>query len=272
MKDFQNRVRKTLDEIGRETLAYDETEFWMVERIYQQIEDYASKKELFNTAVALPLIRALHNGSHRKGTAVKDGHTYRLPYMIHCLRVCLMLIDLKLPFNKEDEDIVLAAALCHDMIEDIPFANGGTEMMTLYHLDKRVYHTVRLVSKRKDFTLEEHQQYFDNIMNDRFALMVKLSDRGNNVEDLYNMKIWKVHEYVEETRKYFFPMCDFGMKKFPELQEVLAILRDKMLTLTESAEALVIRYERKEYQMLTKLEELREENRRLTSILQELEG
>lgn len=268
---FRMKIQEILDEIGPETLAYDAGEFWMIERVYEYVESYAREKKLTSTAIALPLVRGLHNGVHRKSSIMKDGVAYRLPYVIHCLQVARMLINLHLPLSHDEEDVVLASALCHDLIEDVEFAEGGTEMYTKYHLDPRVYETVKCVSKRRDFTEEEHQAYFDGIQANPLALLVKLSDRGNNVEDLYNMSVWKTHEYVDETRMYFFPMVAYGHEHYENLNGVLTILNEKMKTLTQVAEILVNRYEDQERRMNEKLTRLREENQRLRGILKELE-
>ena len=267
---FSIDVKQILDSIDPQVLAYNKEEFWMIERRYQYVEQYALDHHLTNTAIALPLVRGLHNGTYRKATITKDGVAYRLPYVIHCLMVCRMLIDLQLPMTPEEEDITLAAALCHDVIEDVPLEDGGREMYKLYHLDYRVYETVKYLSKRKDFTEEEHQNYFHDIETHPMALLVKLADRGNNVEDLYNRSVWKIHEYIGETRTYFFPMCAFARQAYPDLVSVIVILQEKMTTLTEIAEILVNRQEAQERAMNEKLTRLREENQRLRGILNSL--
>lgn len=267
---FMTKVKEILQTIDPEILAYNKDEFWLYERHYDYIKRYAAERRLISTAVALPLVRGLHNNSYRKSSVVKDGVSYRLPYVIHCLQVCCMLIDLQLPLSPEEEDIVLASSLCHDLIEDIPFKNGGTEIYTDYHLTEEVYKTVLTLSKRKDFTEEEHRAYFRNIQQNPLALLVKLADRGNNVEDLYNMSIWKVHEYVQETRERIFPMCTYARRNFPQLIVAFTILQDKMRNLTEIGEILVNRYEEQEKRMVSRLEELQEENLKLRSTMLEL--
>ncbi|MDO4977228.1 MAG: hypothetical protein Q4E53_08190 [Eubacteriales bacterium] len=269
--EFRNKVKSALNELGEERLAYDHDEFWMIEREYAHIEYYAMENQLFNTSVALPVARAIHNGTHRKGTTQRNGKVYRLPYVIHCLLVCRMLLDMDLPLSKDELDIVLAASLCHDMIEDIPFPNHGKELIDIYGLDPQIYETVKYVSKRKDFTEEEHQAYFDNIQSHKLALLVKLSDRGHNVEDLYNMKGWKLHEYVDETNTYFLPMAKYGKEHYRELYQSIEILLDKICSLTEVAETFLNRYEEQEKKMIEQLQTLREENEQLWATLRALD-
>lgn len=260
---FRKKVQTILSQIDPEYLSYDESEFWMIQTPYECIEFYAQHKHLLNTSIALPLARGLHNGTHRKSSLLKHGVTYRLPYVIHCLQVCRILMYLDLPLPDDELDVLLAAALCHDMIEDIPFPEGGRELTTQFHLDPRVYETVRLVSKRKDFTPEEEQAFFHGIESNRFALLVKLADRGHNVEDLFNRSVWKVHEYVGETRTYYMPMCDYGLAHYPELQNAIGVLQGKMNSLTSVSEILVDRCEAREQELTKRLQALKEENAQL---------
>lgn len=239
MKNYIAGVKKHLDSFNPTELLYNENEFWLIQKPYEQIESYAIEKRLFNTSIALPLVRSLHNGTYRKFGVVKNGEHYKLPYYIHCLSVCKMLVEIDLNLSNEDEDILLAASLCHDLIEDVPFKNGGREIYEVYGLDKRVYETVKLVSKRKDFTKEEEQLFFKNIEENILALLVKLSDRGNNVEDLYNMSMKKLKEYIGETNEYFIPMGEYGVINYPNQSSALNVLIDKIRTLTNISEVMI---------------------------------
>lgn len=267
-KQFQKELEQRLASIDAPYLNYDESEFWMIRSIYEYIDFYAKEHQLMNTALALPLSRGIHNGSHRKSTILRNGERYRQPYVIHCLVVCRNLVDLNLPLSNEELDVVLASALCHDMIEDIPFPKKGEELMELFGLDPRVYEIVKLLSKRKDFTEEEEKAHFHGIESNRLALLIKLSDRSHNVEDLYNMSHWKVHEYIGETEKYFLPMCDYGFLHYPELVAVLDVLRNKILSLTQVSEILVDRLALREKELLDEVVVLKKENEELRKELE----
>lgn len=262
-KQFRTRVKAALADISQDILAYNEEEFWMIQSPYEYIEYYAVENQLFNTAIALPLARGLHNGTYRKSSVMKNNVHYKLPYVIHCLIVTRILLDINISLSKEEQDILLAASLCHDMIEDIPFLQGGTELYTRFHLDPRVYHTVKLVSKRHDFTPEEERDFFHHIESDKLALLVKLSDRSHNVEDLYNMSVWKVHEYIDETKHFFIPMCKYGLAHYPELWMAIEILEDKIMSLTSASVILVDRYEERQQELQRQVDVLKEENARL---------
>ena len=260
---YKERVADILEGIGEDVLEYDEDEYWMYQSTYEYIEYYAHRAGFVNTTVALKLARGLHDGDHRKLSIMRSGKTYRLPYVIHPLMVCRMLGDLMMPLEREEEDILLASALCHDMIEDIPFMHHGKELVIQYGLHPRVYDTVLAVSKRKDFTEEEERAFFQNINENKLACLVKLSDRGHNVEDLYNMSAAKVREYVAETNKFFLPMCTYAKEHYPEHAYAITILEDKIICLTEAAGTLVDHFEEKENELKERAERLREENEEL---------
>ena len=258
--EFRNRVKAQLDQIPPEDLSYNKDEFWLVRVPYEFLEYYAEEHRFYNTMIALPLARGLHNGTYRKLPVVRDGKTHQLPYLIHCLTVAKMLADLWLPFNDEEKDILIAAALCHDMIEDIDFKDGGQELVDVYGLDSRVYETVKLVSKKKNPTPEEENAYFNGIKSSRLALLVKLSDRGHNVTDLYNMKDWKIDEYVNETRNRYLPLCEYARETYPELIDVVEIMQDQIIVLTKSVKMLQEKHRQTISSLNSELETLRKEN------------
>lgn len=265
--EFKKRVTEALAAIDPSVLAYNEDEFWMIRAPYEYVEYFAEKRRLFNTALALPLTRGLHNGTYRKLPVMRGGVAFKPPYAIHCLTVCKMLADLNLPLSNEDEDVLLASALCHDMIEDVPFENHGEELTTVFHMDPRVYETVKCVSKRYDFTPEEERAFFRNIMEHPLALLIKLSDRGHNVTDLYNMSERKIHEYIGETRTFFLPMCSYARAHYPELADVTEILQNQITCLTKAVENMAIKHARIQQELNDELEMLKNENDILRKLL-----
>lgn len=262
-REFMNRVNGHLKMIDPTKLLYNENEYWLIQSTYEYLECYAVDHRLQNMFIALPLVRGLHNGVYRKFGVEKGGEMHRLPYVIHCLLVCRMLVDIHPALSDEDQDCLLAAALCHDLIEDIAFEHGGKELVTEFHLDPRVYEIVKLVSKRSDFTIEEERQFFDKIQKHPLALLLKLADRGNNVEDLYNMSRKKLEEYLEETEKYFLPMSDYGIDNYPELSIAIHILRDKITILTTVSKVMITKLEARNQILRNQRNQLKLENMKL---------
>lgn len=228
--------------------TYNCDEEYLYAKPYLFIKGYATAKNLNHTLKALPLAQMVHNGQYRKGTVKVNGKECRLPYVLHCLKVASTLIILQLPLQDEDLDVLLAAAVMHDAIEDggeiLP--KNGEELVTDYGFPDRVLEVIRLLSKYSGASEFELNAYFNAIKRNKFALLVKLADRSHNVEDLYNMRMEKIHEYVRETRDYIYPLCTYGKAHYPELSNGITVLKSKIVSLTELTEALIEMYDDQE--------------------------
>ncbi len=222
-------------------------EEFMYNKSYLFIKGYATGRSLKYTLKALPLARKIHNGQYRKGLIEINGKKFQLPYLLHCLKVCSTLISLSLPLNDEELDLLLCESILHDSIEDNDgfFTNGGHELITVYNFPEEVFETIKLLSKYSGADEFELSEYFNKIKKDKFALLIKLADRSHNVEDLYNMKVEKLHKYVKETRNYIYPLCTYAKANYPELSNGITILKSKIVSLTELTETIVDLYENK---------------------------
>ena len=171
-----------------------------------------------------------------------------------------------LKFLKSD----VALCLWSEVVFFLLFPSVGVDLVEDYHLDSRIVDIVRLMTKRYDFTPEEEKAFFDQIAANKFSALIKLSDRGNNVEDSYNMSVWKIHEYIDETNKFFIPIDYHAKRSFPELYPYLEILEDKIVSLTSLAMTLVDRYNDEEKELRLRLENLKLENKYLNEELERL--
>lgn len=238
--------------------SYNEEEEWLYNKPYLFIKGYATGRNFANTLKALPLARKIHDGQYRKGTMIINGQEVRLPYIVHVLKVCSTLMSLNLPLSDYELDILYATAICHDMIEDRPdiFING-TELVTKYFLDENIYNNVKLLSKKSGLDEYDLNEYFNAIKYSKLALLVKLADRSHNVETLSSMKIEKLHKYVEETRKWIYPLCSYGKQNYPELSNGFTILKAKIVSLTEETEVLVEMFSEKLKEKDKEIQELK---------------
>lgn len=232
---------------------------------YLFIKGYAVAKNMRHTLKALPLCRTFHDGQYRKGTVVVNGENCRLPYVLHVLKVCSTLISLHLPLSDAELDVLCCAALLHDSLEDAEsyFPKGGEELVSDYGFPETVYSTIKLLSKHSGATQLELSEYFNAIKKNKYALLIKLADRSHNVEDLYNMKIEKLHKYVAETRDFIYPLCSYGKQNYPELSDGFTVLKSKILSLTELTETIVEQYEEKIRNKDARIKELEEQLQRL---------
>lgn len=241
-----------------------------MEPIYESIAAYAAEKGLVYTAAALPLVydllgRAADHPSSRFCSAAKH-----IAYRAHAMAVCHMLIDLHVPVSAEEEDILLASALCHVLPENIRMENLEEELSLKEHLHPDVCRTVRLIFWDDNNSGAGQEAFYDRIRDNKLALMIKLADRGNLVEQLYGISGWTARSYIHETRSFFFPMCIYAKEHYPDLLAPVSVLMEKMRSLTEVAEILLSRYERREADLSQEILELQEENATLRSLIQSL--
>lgn len=225
--------------------SFNINEAFLYDKPYLFIKGYATGLGLNQTLKALPLVRKFHNGQYRKGEIEIDDKKYRLPYVLHVLKVCSTLISLHLPLSNIELDNLLAASLLHDSLEDAPqyFPNGGKDLVKKYGFSNEVYEAVFLVSKKPGYTEEQLDEYFDTLKKNKYAILIKLADRSHNVEDLYNMKIEKLHKYINETRTWIYPLATYGKANYPECSNGFTILKAKIVSLTECTETIFKMYE-----------------------------
>lgn len=222
-------------------------EEWLYAKTYHYIQGYAVGRNFQNTLKALPLARELHKGQYRKGMTIVDGISVKLPYFVHVLKVCTTLMNLNLPLSDKNLDILYAAALLHDILEDCmdKLPQRGKELVLEYGMDESVLTTIHLLSKKSGASPEELKEYFENIQKDRTALLIKLADRGHNVETLSAMTLDKIHKYVKETRDYVYPMCSYAKTHYPEITCGITLLKSKIVSLTEATETLMEKFDKK---------------------------
>lgn len=251
--------------------SYNTDESFLYDKTYIFIKGYATALNLNYTLKALPLVRKFHNGQYRKGEVIVDGKTYKLPYVLHVLKVCSTIISLHLPLSNEELDILLAAALLHDSFEDCKeyFPTGTTDLMTVYDFPKSIYNIVLLVSKNPNSTDEELDEYFNKIKKNKFALIIKLTDRSHNVEDLYVMKPEKLHKYVRETREWIYPLTTYGKANYPEFSNGFTILKAKIVSLTECTETIINIYEK---ELADLKEELKTKEKEINDLKKKTKG
>ena len=127
--------------------CYNVDEEYLYNKTYLFIQGYATGRGFKNTLKALPLARKIHNGQYRKGLVEVSGQQVRLPYILHCLKVCSTLISLNLMLPDEELDVLYTCALLHDTLEDGEefFPKGGIEYEQDYGFPPEVTETIKLL-------------------------------------------------------------------------------------------------------------------------------
>lgn len=152
------------------------------------------------------------------------------PYFIHPLRVATSLAALGIK-----DDLVLATALLHDVIEDCQIDNQTLE--NEYKISPKVIKYVRILTKEKETSTKE---YYEEIGKSYVTTLVKISDRCHNVSTMggvFNDE--KLHEYIEETRDYVIPLCKRGRNLYHEYSDQIFVMKYQIESLCETIEKIL---------------------------------
>jgi len=219
--------------------------------LFDIVLNEAEQKALPLTASALPAIRARFS----IGCDV---------YYRRRLSVCRMLIDLHLPVTPDMLDIMLAVALSHSLPGDsVPDDHRGT-MEGLFAAEPRVAEILSVLCYSGD-------GYYARLAGNRYALLIRLTERGVLVESLYEWPAEDARRYIRETCEHFFPMCIYAKEHYRELLGPLSILMEKTRNLVAANEALLRRYEEAESARRSEILSLMEENAALRAMIREME-
>lgn len=196
------------------------------EEIYLFLKGYAIAKEMKNTLISLSVASQMHENQKRKGGA---------PYIIHPLEVTSYLINLGI-----DDDVTCAASILHDVIEDCEIEDPYKDLVEKYNLDKEVIDVVLLLTKSKDYKTTDptQEKYYSKIMLNKRALIIKLSDRANNLSTIDAFTKEKMIKYVDETKNLIFPLCKYGKSYYPEFSNAITIIKYQMVSICEAIESL----------------------------------
>lgn len=200
---------------------------------YMFVKGYAVGKNLRQTLLALSVARRLHENQYRKGE--------KLPYIVHPIKVCTTLIS----YGIED-DVILAAALLHDVLEDCSeaFPLGGKELVEKYNFDEEVLQIINLLTKESGLSQYELNVYFKAIEENPKAALIKLSDRLHNSTTLYTFSYEKMKKYICETEDFLIPMASYCKKYYVEYNSAFTILKTSISALNTSMKIMMEKSEK----------------------------
>ena len=215
-------------------------EKWQIE--YNLLMNYAIMHKMRNLKIALELAVEYHEGQYRDGGE---------PYIIHPLMVCKTLLLLNVEKylkewypQKSDSwirhqcDVLLAAAVLHDVVEDCDLPNKGREMVEVDHLEEEVWRIVIILSKPPKGEPYDPKAYFNGILEIWKATLIKIADRANNCTTMQVFKEERRKNYIRETSEYIYPLCAEGKKRYPQFSNIIKILENLIVSICESLASL----------------------------------
>lgn len=138
-----------------------------------------------NTISAIDMAIFWHHGQKRRSGGDAVTHPARVAYMLYALGVL--------------DDVIIAAALLHDVLEDTTATSAD-----LASVDDEVLLLVQLLTKQVGITDAE---YFAQIRSSPKASLIKLADRAHNIATMRGaMTHERMHSYIRETRTYVQPL------------------------------------------------------------------
>ncbi len=193
--------------------------------MYTRLKTLAETEHLVQTDKALPYAQEKHADAYRKPTRFhKDS---RVPYIIHPLMMACHAHALGIR-----DDAVLAVIMLHDVCEDC-----GVSPEEL-PFPENIRHSVALLTKHEG---QPTAQYYEGIMSDSCACIVKALDRCNNVSTMassFSKK--KLIEYVDETEQYVYPLLDHIKREYLEYRDAVFVIKYQILSTIETIKALLI--------------------------------
>lgn len=215
--------------------TYNEADTGKYIKSYMFIKGFAVAKNLKQTLIALAVARHFHDGQYRK-----DG----MPYIVHPLKVCTTLMNYGI-----DDDVTLAAALLHDLLEDcsdkLPLK--GRELITEYHLFQEVLDIITLLTKESGLDEYELSVYFKKIERNCKASLIKLSDRLHNSTSLYTFTFERMRKYIKETDDFLLPMASYCKNYYPDYTNSFSILKSNIYSLNNSMRIMMEKFDAAKY-------------------------
>ncbi|MBU2213304.1 MAG: HD domain-containing protein [Patescibacteria group bacterium] len=170
--------------------------FQMVSKADTVLFPFSNTEEFFTLQRAISLAHRAHKGEKRL-----DGKDY----LSHPLAVMRALLDTEdaLPFN------AYITAILHDVLEHDPLLSG--EICALF--GAKVFEAVWALSrpfKTISQTLRDHENlYIEQMLRVQgkipYVMLVKISDRLHNIQNLQNLPRKKREQCIWETQQLYLP-------------------------------------------------------------------
>ncbi len=190
-----------------------------VEKMYTYLRGYCIGAGMTQSVRALQFAREHHEGQTRK-----DG----TPYIVHPLSMACYAVALGLR-----DDNIISTILLHDTVED---CGVKIEYLPVNDAVKRAvqYMTVTIFDTDRS-KIETKCRYFNELLDNREALICKALDRYNNLADMpIHFSKDGLGKNVAETEVLLLPVLKKAKEKYADLADILFVLRTNITTLTEA--------------------------------------
>jgi (p)ppGpp synthase/HD superfamily hydrolase len=169
------------------------------------IQGVAWGLELSHTMKAIHFVKERLNGKKRN-----DGRDA----VSHSIEVCRYLMNWHIK-----DDVTLAVALLHDMLEDYLVTRAELEEM----FGQEIEDMVEKCSKNGKST----EEYYRVLSEDIRLILVKTADRTCNISSMVNcFSVERMERYIEETIVHVLPMMKLARNYYLMYSDMLISTRD----------------------------------------------
>ena len=192
--------------------------------MFTRMKSVSQAEGLTETYRALSYMREKHLGQFRKRAqfSAVEVEYINHPLMMACHAHAMGIRD----------DALLSAILLHDVAEDtdtpadeLPFSEEVRRIVDLV--------TFRLLP---GMTRQQAKAvYYEKILQDKKACVVKVIDRCNNVSTMAgHFSRERIAEYIEETETYIMPLLTELKHNAPEYSDVAFLVKYQIISLLET--------------------------------------
>ena len=191
-----------------------------VDKMHTYLRGFLTGAGMGEAIKALQYARKAHEGQTRRA----DGS----PYIIHPLGMACYAVALGL----RDENII-STILLHDVVED---CDKQVEYLPVNDTVKRAVKYMTITTFDTDTSkIETKCRYFNELLDCPEALICKALDRYNNLADMpANFTTDGTAKNIAETEVLLLPVLKKAKEKYPELADILFVLRTNLSTLCEA--------------------------------------
>ena len=189
-----------------------------VNKMYTYLRGFLVGANMKESLKALQFARQAHDGQTRK-----DG----TPYIVHPISMACYAIALGIK-----DDNIIATILLHDTVED---CGVKVEYLPVNETIKRAVKYMTITSFNTDISqIETKCRYFNELLENKEALLCKAVDRYNNLADMpMTFTLEKMGKNVAETEVLLLPILKKAKERYVDLADILFILRTNIATLNE---------------------------------------
>lgn len=193
-----------------------------VEKMYTYLRGFMVGAGMQQGIQALNFARIKHHGQMRK-----DGE----PYIVHPLQMACYAAALGV---RNDE--IMAGILLHDVCED---CGVPVNLLPVNGHVKEIVKRLTIQPWPEESKEETKKRYFNEMLSCKEAVIIKGLDRYHNMSSMAGvLSDEAVQKNIRENNELLLPMLKQAKELYPELSDLLFVLRTNISSVSQSLEAM----------------------------------